>query len=95
FFTQTCNSAGGGGMRSGRWRRRLSRWRTRKSLPTDGAAFRAASATARDVSRAFVLASAPWRRDCRADPCQRQRGEWAAATINGRFLRWRILKNGT
>jgi hypothetical protein len=37
-------------MRSGLWPRRLSRWRTRKSLPTDGAAFRAASATARDVS---------------------------------------------
>jgi hypothetical protein len=40
-------------MRSGLWPRRLSRWRTRKSLPTDGAAFRAASATARDVSRGF------------------------------------------
>jgi hypothetical protein len=40
-------------MRSGLWPRRLSRWRTRKSLPTAGAAFRAASATARDVSRGF------------------------------------------
>jgi len=40
-------------MRSGLWPRRLSRWRTRKSLPTDGAAFRAASATARDVSLGF------------------------------------------
>src|SRR6202044_2580442 len=37
-------------MRSGLWSRRLSRWRTRKSLPTDQAALRAASATARDVS---------------------------------------------
>jgi hypothetical protein len=45
-------------MRSGLWPRRLSRWRTRKSLPTDGAGLRATSATARDVSRAFVLASA-------------------------------------
>jgi hypothetical protein len=38
-------------MRSGLWSRRLSRWRTRKSLPTDQAAVRAASATARDVAR--------------------------------------------
>jgi len=38
-------------MRSGLWPRRLPRWRTRKSLPTDQAALRAASATARDVSR--------------------------------------------
>ena len=40
-------------MRSGLWSRRLSRWRTRKSLPTDQAALRAASATARDVSPGF------------------------------------------
>ena len=40
-------------MRCGLWPRRLSRWRTRKSLPTDGAALRAASATARDVSPGF------------------------------------------
>ena len=40
-------------MRSGLWSRRLSRWRTRKSLPTDQAALRAASATARDVSSGF------------------------------------------
>jgi hypothetical protein len=82
-------------MRSGLWPRRLSRWRTRKSLPTDGAALRAASATARDVSRGFrpgERAAAPPAGLIRA---QRQRGEWAAATINGRFLRWRILKNGT
>lgn len=40
-------------MRCGLWSRRLSRWRTRKSLPTDQAALRAASATARDVSPGF------------------------------------------
>ncbi|MFZ0757242.1 MAG: hypothetical protein WAN00_26045, partial [Trebonia sp.] len=42
-------------MRCGLWSRRLSRWRTRKSLPTDQAALRAASATARDVSPGFRL----------------------------------------
>jgi hypothetical protein len=40
-------------MRCGLWSRRLSRWRTRKSLPTDQAALRAASVTARDVSPGF------------------------------------------
>src|ERR1700729_1991762 len=49
-------------MRSGLWSRRLSRWRTRKSLPTDQAALRAASATARDVSPGLRPGGAPWRR---------------------------------
>ena len=66
-------------MRGGLWPRRLSRWRTRKSLPTDGAAFRAASATARDVSGSPATEAAPLsgrrpplRRAGRAPRCPRR-----------------------
>lgn len=85
-------------MRCGLWSRRLSRWRTRKSLPTDQAALRAASATARDVSRGRGLAGRAGERRCQATPpsprragrpsrCPR-RAHHLAAQVTGIRLEW-------
>jgi hypothetical protein len=63
-------------MRSGLWSRRLSRWRTRKSLPTDQAALRAAPVTARGVFHGRGLAGRAGERRWQADGFRRdEQGE--------------------